>query len=60
MLPFPYQLHWDRPQSLRHVLTKGVKRVVTVLTEPLLHGAPKVLDEVDLTMKLWQEDADMT
>jgi hypothetical protein len=60
VFPPPDSLQLHRLQGFWHVLLQSVKSVITIVTKVFLDGTPVKLNEVQLTVKLWQKDTQMT
>jgi hypothetical protein len=60
MFPLPDSLQLHRLQCFQHVLLQSVEGVITIVTKVSLDGAPKKLDEIQLAVKLWQKNTQVT
>ena len=60
MLLFPDCLHSHRHEGLWQILLQGCKGVIVVITKVFLDCTPEVFNEVEFTMELGGEDAEVT
>jgi hypothetical protein len=53
----PEKSHGYGLRTSTSILSQGVKCVIAVVTKIFLHLSQKILNEIQLTVKLWQKNA---